>query len=71
MDTDEKLALIERVLGAEEDTLAGDTPLADVPEWDSLAAMNLQIELTRHWPDISLDALHDCRTAGDICALCQ
>jgi len=69
MTTEEKLQMIEQVLNIEPDTLTEDTPLENVPQWDSLNILNLQIELTALKPDVSFDALHQCVTVGDICML--
>ena len=69
MAVDELLRLIEQVLGVEADTLTADTLLGDVPQWGSLSMLNLQIELTAIWPDVSFDALRECRSVGDICGL--
>ena len=69
MGVDELLQLIEQVLGVEADTLTAGTLLGDVPQWDSLSMLNLQIELTAIWPDVSFDALRKCRSVGDVCRL--
>ena len=69
MTIDEKLLLIEQVLDVERDTLTEDTMLDTVPQWDSLNILNLQIELTAICPDVSFDALHECQTVSDICAM--
>ena len=63
------MQLIERVLRVESNTLAEDTALADIPQWDSLAVLNLQIELTAIRPDLSFDNLYECATIGDICKM--
>ena len=69
MKIDEKLELIEQVLGVEQNTLAESVSLDVLPQWDSLNILNLQIELTVIRPDISFDALRECKTVGDICNL--
>lgn len=69
MNTEAKLQLIEQTLGIEPASLQEATPLADVPKWDSLSILNLQIELTAHNPDITFDALRDCDTVADVIAL--
>ena len=69
MGTEDKLRLIERVLGVEMDTLSLDAPLEDISQWDSLNILNLQIELIAECPDLSFDQLHECRTVGEICRL--
>jgi len=69
MTVEEKLQLIEQVLQAEPNTLTEDTRLENVLQWDSLTILNLQIELTVISPDVSFDALHDCKTVGEICEM--
>ena len=67
MATEDKLALIERVLQIEAYILTEDTLLEDVPQWDSLSILNLQIELTALCPALSFEQLYECKTAGDVC----
>ena len=69
MTVEEKLDLIEQVLCVESNTLTESTSLEDIPQWDSLSILNLQIELTVINPGVSFDALRECKTAGDICVL--
>lgn len=45
MELKEKLALIEEVLDVEEGSLTPETMLADVDEWDSIAALSLIVML--------------------------
>lgn len=45
MDLREKLALIEEVLDVEAGALTPETLLADVEEWDSIAALSLIVML--------------------------
>lgn len=45
MELKEKLALIEEVLDVEEGSLTPETLLADVDEWDSIAALSLIVML--------------------------
>ena len=45
MELQEKLALIEEVLDVEEGSLKPETELADVDEWDSIAALSLIVML--------------------------
>ena len=45
MELKEKLALIEEVLDVEEGSLSPETELADVDEWDSIAALSLIVML--------------------------
>ena len=67
MTIEEKLQLIEQVLQVEQFTLNESTLLDDVPQWDSLNILNLQIELTAVDPGISFDNLRACKSIGDIC----
>ena len=69
MTVEEILQLIEQVLQIEQNTLAEDSLLEDVPQWDSLNILNLQIELTATSPDISFDDLRECKSVRDICAI--
>ena len=69
MTVEEKLQLIEMVLQVEANTLSEATLLEDVPQWDSLNILNLQIELTAIRPDISFDNLYECKSIGDICKM--
>ena len=45
MDLQEKIALIEEVLDVEAGSLTSETLLADVDEWDSIAALSLIVML--------------------------
>ena len=45
MNLQEKLALIEEVLDVAEDSLTPETLLAEVDEWDSIAALSLIVML--------------------------
>jgi len=69
MTEEEKLQLIENTLKIEANTLPADSLLESLPQWDSLNILNLQIELTAIRPDITFDALRECKTIGDVCAM--
>ena len=69
MTTKEKMALVEKVLDLTPDTLTADTALDALPEWDSLAILNLQVELTAIKPDVQFDNLYSCNTVGEICEM--
>lgn len=45
MELKEKLALIEEALDVDEGSFSPDTVLADVDEWDSIAALSLIVML--------------------------
>lgn len=45
MELKEKLALIEDALDVDEGSLSPETALADVDEWDSIAALSLIVML--------------------------
>lgn len=66
----ELLNLMERVLQIEPGTLHEGLRLDDIPQWDSLSILNLQIELTVSHPDTDFDALRACKTVGDVYRLC-
>jgi len=67
MTIDEKLELIERVLQIEPNTLSPDTALEDIPQWDSLNILSLQMELTVIKPDLQFDDLYECNTVSELC----
>jgi len=69
MTMKEKLEFVEKVLKAKPGTLTEDTPLNTLPMWDSLAMLNLQIEMTALKPDVQFDDLYMCDTVGDICKM--
>lgn len=52
MELKEKLALIEEVLDVEEGSLTPETLLADVDEWDSIAALSLIVMLDEQFEKI-------------------
>jgi len=50
-------------------SVAGDTKLADLPEWDSLAALGVIVMCdTDHGVTITGNDLKDCATVADILA---
>jgi len=69
MELKEKMALIEEVLDVEEGTLAADTVLDDLDEWDSIAALSLIAMMDEHFgktlPGKEIKAMN---TVGDILA---
>jgi len=69
MTTQEKLQLIEKVLGTKRNTITEDTRLDTLPMWDSLTMLSLQIEFTAIKPDVQFDQLYMCNTVGDLCEL--
>ena len=69
MTDKEKLALIEKILEIEHNTLSEETELSALQAWDSLTILNLQIELTAIRPDLQFDSLYACNTVGDICKM--
>jgi acyl carrier protein len=69
MTNKEKLELIEKILGVEQNTLSEETDLNALREWDSLTILSLQIELTAIRPDLQFDSLFTCNTVGDICKM--
>jgi hypothetical protein len=69
MTAKEKIELIERSLCVEANTLTEGTDLSTLQEWDSLAILKLQIELTAVSPDAQFDDLYMCNTIGEICCL--
>ncbi|CAK7039689.1 acyl carrier protein [uncultured Phascolarctobacterium sp.] len=49
MELKEKLALIEEIFDVEEGSLTPETLLADVDEWDSIAALSLIVMLDENF----------------------
>ena len=54
MNLQEKLALIEEVLDVEAGSLTQETMLADVEEWDSIAALSLIVMLDEKFEKIRM-----------------
>jgi len=69
MTTQEKLQLIEKVLGTKRNTLTEATRLDSLSMWDSLTMLSLQIEFSAIKPDVQFDQLYMCGTVGDLCEL--
>lgn len=69
MDQKEKMALIEEALDTEEGALAPDTVLADIDEWDSIAALSLIAMLDEQFDKTITGAeIKAMRTVADILA---
>lgn len=69
MELKEKLALIEEAIDVDEGTLSPDTVLADVDEWDSIAALSLIVMLDENFDKIvSGDQIKALKTVADIFA---
>lgn len=65
----EKLALIEEVLDVEEGSLSPETELADVDEWDSIAALSLIVMLDEKFEKtVSGAQIKALETVNDILA---
>ncbi len=69
MNDQEKIALIEETLDLDEGTLALDTVLEDVEEYDSMAKLSLIVMADDEF-DITLDSdtIRGFKTVGDIVA---
>ena len=69
MELKEKLALIEEVLDVEEGSLSPETELADVDEWDSIAALSLIVMLDEKFEKtVSGAQIKALKTVNDILA---
>ena len=69
MELQEKLALIEEVLDVEEGSLKPETELADVDEWDSIAALSLIVMLDEKFEKtVSGAQIKALETVNDILA---
>ena len=69
MELKEKLALIEDVLDVEEGSLSPKTELADVDEWDSIAALSLIVMLDEKFEKtVSGAQIKALETVNDILA---
>ncbi|MDM8109283.1 acyl carrier protein [Phascolarctobacterium faecium] len=69
MELKEKLALIEEVLDVEEGSLSPETELADVDEWDSIAALSLIVMLDEKFEKtVSGAQIKALETVNDILA---
>ena len=69
MELKEKLALIEEVLDVEEGSLSPETELADVDEWDSIAALSLIVMLDEKFEKtVSGAQIKSLETVNDILA---
>lgn len=69
MELREKLALIEEVLDVEEGSLSPETELADVDEWDSIAALSLIVMLDEKFEKtVSGAQIKALETVNDILA---
>lgn len=69
MDQKKIMALIEEALDTEEGALAPDTVLADIDEWDSIAALSLIAMLDEQFDKTITGAeIKAMRTVADILA---
>lgn len=67
MELKEKLALLEEILDMDEGTLAPETTLDDLEEWDSIAALSLIVMLDEQFEKtISGNEIKALDTVGDI-----
>ena len=72
MELQEKLALIEEVLDVEEGSLKPETELADVDEWDSIAALSLIVMLDEKFEKtVSGAQIKALETVNDILAFME
>ena len=69
MELKEKLALIEETLDVDEGSISPETALADVDEWDSIAALSLIVMLAEEFEKTTTgDEIRALVTVNDILA---
>ena len=69
MELKEKLALSEETLDVDEGSISPETALADVDEWDSIAALSLIVMLDEEFEKtITGDEIRALVTVNDILA---
>ena len=69
MTQEEKIALLEDMMELDENTLQMNTLLADLDEWDSLAAVSLIVLLDEKFKSrITASEIKKLRTVSDILA---
>lgn len=69
MELKEKLTLIEETLDVDEGSISPETELADVDEWDSIAALSLIVMLDEEFDKtITGDEIRALVTVNDILA---
>ena len=70
MTEKEKLAMLEETLDVEDGTLAADTLLAEVGEYDSMAKLSLIVLMDEEFGiKVSGDMIKGFKTVGDILAV--
>lgn len=70
MDNNEKLEVLEEILDVEEGSLAPDTVLADLDEWDSITRLSLLIYFDEELgKKVSGDEIKAFETVEEIMAL--
>lgn len=68
MNLQEKIAFLEEIMDVEEGTLAEDTVLDEIEEWDSLSTLSLTVEMRKNYSkDLTTDMIKSFVTVGDIC----
>lgn len=68
MSTEEKIALIEEIMDVDEGTLAIDSVLEDIEEWDSLSKLALIAKAKQAFKLIlKPEVISEFVTVGDIC----
>jgi len=67
MINQEKIALIEDMMEMEEGTITGDTVLADVEEWNSMAKLSLIVLMDEEFSKkLSSNQIKEFKTIQDI-----
>lgn len=72
MTDEEFLKEFSEVLAVEEGSLTLDTPLAGLPEWDSVAYLSTMVFLDEKMHvNLSPDAMIECKTAGELLSVAR
>ena len=68
MSLQEKIELLEESMDVEEGTLADDTMLVGVEEWDSLSTLSLTVEMKKRYElKLTTETIKGFKTVGDVC----
>ena len=67
MSLEEKLALLEEIMDLDEGTLAENTLLEEIEEWDSLSKLSLMAEAKKKFDKaLTVEDIRGLKTVGDI-----
>lgn len=66
---DEKITFLEELLSCDPQSLAADSELCGISNWDSLSMMNLLAYISLQHDNVTIDDLKQCITVSDVCNL--